>query len=253
MSHVIVLGSGTSSGVPVLGKRYPSSFTSNPKNWRTRPSVIFSGPSGNVLVDCTPDMRSQLLREGIFELAGVVVTHTHADHIMGMDDLRAFCIQRGGAIPVYTLPEHMPDIRRVFSYAFREFPEGIEVPRFDLHDAPPVLEMAGLSLRLGTVLHGQIPVISIRAGDFAYVTDVKTIPKESEWLMEGLETLILGAVRLRPHANHMNLDEALATIERFRPKQTYLTHLSDDFDHERTNEELPPGVELAYDGLKIEL
>lgn len=250
MAELVVLGSGTSTGVPVLGVAYPQSFLANSKNHRLRPSVLFIGPGGKVLVDCTPDMRTQLLRENVQDLEAVIVTHTHADHIMGMDDLRAYCLKAKRSMPVYSLAIHQKSIHNVFGYAFQSFPEGIEVPRFDLRDLPLELELAGLNFKFGTVWHGEMPVTGIRVGNLAYVTDVKLVPEESEWLLVGLETLILDCVRLKPHQNHLNLEEAMALIERFKPKQTYLTHLSHDFEEGAT--ELPEGVALAWDGLRIE-
>jgi phosphoribosyl 1,2-cyclic phosphate phosphodiesterase len=134
LTEVVLLGSGTSTGVPVLGFDYPASFLANPKNHRTRPSILIRGPHGNILVDATPDMRMQLLREDVRMIDATLITHTHADHIMGMDDLRSFCLRTKRDMPVYTLPRYADDIRRVFAYAFGEFPEGIEVPRFALNE-----------------------------------------------------------------------------------------------------------------------
>src|SRR6185436_8613980 len=186
MAEAVVLGSGTSNGVPMLGIAYPPEFLQNPKNHRTRCALLLKGPLGNVLVDCAPEMRLQLLSAHVFDLDAVIITHTHDDHIMGMDDLRSFCIVQKRAMPVHTLPEHMPDIRRIYAYAFEEFPEGIEVPRFDLREMPPVLEMAGLKIDSMVVEHGSMPVIALRVGDFAYVTDVGAIPPEAEAKLQDL-------------------------------------------------------------------
>lgn len=251
MSHLVILGSGTSTGVPVLGMSYPERFLTNPRNHRLRPSALFQGPEGNVLVDCTPDMRTQLLREGIQSLEAVIITHTHADHIMGMDDLRAYCLKTKKPMPVYSLPVHHEGIRRVFGYAFQEFPEGIEVPRFDLQVLPETLTVGGLDFSFATVMHGEVPVTAIRTGKVAYVTDVKLIPEPSEWLLESLDTLVIDCVRIKTHRNHLNLEEALAAVNRFKPKRTFFTHLSHDFEDGFTD--LPSGVDLAYDGLRISL
>ncbi len=139
IAEAIVLGSGTSNGVPTLGIDYPPEFLANPKNHRMRPSLLLKGPNGNVLIDCAPEMRLQLVRQDIKQVDAVIITHTHADHIMGMDDLRSFCLSSGRDMPVYTLPRYQEDIRRVFNYAFQDFPPGIHVPRFDLRDAPETL------------------------------------------------------------------------------------------------------------------
>lgn len=254
-AEVIVLGSGTSNGVPTLGVDYSSEFLANPKNHRTRPSILVRGPDGNLLVDCAPEMRLQLLREGIKMVDAVIITHTHADHIMGMDDLRSFCLRSKQAMPVYTLPRYQEDIRRVFDYAFLPFPDGVEVPRYNLRDLGPELphqvNLCGLDVTVLQVWHGPWPVLALRIGDFAYVTDVKTIPPETEPYLYGLKTLILDAVRRRPHPNHMHFDEAVEWAEKLGAEQTWFTHLSHDYNHDAVNATLPPRIQLAYDGLKI--
>jgi phosphoribosyl 1,2-cyclic phosphate phosphodiesterase len=249
----IILGSGTSNGVPTLGIDYPAEFLANPKNHRTRPSLLLEGPSGSLLVDCAPEMRLQLLREGIGMVDAVLVTHTHADHIMGMDDLRSFCLKAKRDMPVYARPEAQADIRRVFDYAFRSFPDGIEVPRFDLRDVPDPLSVGGMEVETMTVLHGAMTVVALRLGDFAYVTDVSEIPEKSWRRLAGLKTLILDAVRIAPHPNHFHLARAIEVAQALGAEQTYFTHLSHDFDHDVTNATLPPGIALAYDGLRIDV
>jgi phosphoribosyl 1,2-cyclic phosphate phosphodiesterase len=253
MAEAIVLGSGTSNGVPMLGVAYPPEFLQNPKNHRTRCSLLLRGPGGDVLVDCAPEMRIQLLRERVYALEAVVITHTHADHIMGMDDLRSYCIVQKREMPVYTLDEHMADIRRVFPYAFEAFPDGIEVPRFDLRKMPEVLEICGLRIESMVVEHGAMPVIALRVNDFAYVTDVSGIPPEAEAKLQGLDVLVLDAVRYKPHPNHLHYEAALEWSARLAAKKTYFTHLSHDYDHDRVNSELPQGIELAYDGLRVQI
>ena len=251
IAEAIVLGSGTSNGVPTLGIDYPPEFLANPKNHRMRPSLLLKGPNGNVLIDCAPEMRLQLVRQDIKQVDAEIITHTHADHIMGMDDLRSFCLSSGRDMPVYTLPRYQEDIRRVFNYAFQDFPPGIHVPRFDLRDAPETLQVAGLELRLRIVEHGPWPVLAVLVGRFAYVTDVKTISPAVMEELRGLDTLILDAVRYKPHPNHLHFDAAVEMALDLGARQTYFTHLSHDYDHDVVNASLPPGIELAYDGLKI--
>ena len=252
-SSAIILGSGTSNGVPTLGKDYPDSFLANSKNHRTRPSCLIQGPTGNILVDCAPEMRLQLLREGIKDIEAVIITHTHADHIMGMDDVRAFCLKYQTSIPVYTSPQYQEDIRRVFSYAFRDYPPGIWVPRLDLIDIPDQITLGGVTFQTFWVEHGPIPCLAFRIGDFAYVTDVSHIP-ESVWpLLEGLKTLVLDAVRLAPHPNHFHFEKSLQVAQELAAETTFFTHLSDDYDHSLTESSLPPNIRLAFDGLKIEI
>lgn len=253
MIQAVLLGSGTSNGVPMLGVHYLPEFLENPKNHRTRSSLLLKGPGGNVLIDCAPEMRIQLLREHIYELEATIITHTHADHIMGMDDLRSFCITQRRPMPVYTLPRYQEDIRRIFPYAFQEFPAGIEVPRFDLHEMPECLDIAGIRIESMIVDHGPIPVIGLRIGDFGYLTDVSHIPPEAEAKIQNLETLILDAVRYAPHPNHFHYEAAIHAAKRLGAKKTYFTHLSHDYDHDKVNAELPTGIELAFDGLVVQV
>ncbi len=237
----------------MLGMEYPPEYLANPKNHRTRSSVMLCGPTGNLLVDCTPEMRLQVTREGITEIEAVLITHSHADHVMGMDDLRSICVRTRQPMPVYALPQYQEDIKRIYSYAFPEFPPGVEVPKFDLRDVPPVLEVGGLRVETFLVKHGSIPVVAFRVGKFAYITDVSEIPVEEEARLKDLDVLVLDAVRYKPHVNHFHYAKALEVIERLAPRTAFLTHLGHDYDHDKTNAELPEGVELAYDGLRINL
>ena len=245
------MGSGTSNGVPSLGATYPPEFLANPKNHRTRSSVMIQGPDGNVLVDCPPELRLQVTKLGITKIDAVIITHAHADHIMGMDDLRSICMQTKQPVVVYSLPQHLEDIRRIFAYAFLDFPPGIVVPRFDMRLMPDCLEIAGLEIKSFIVDHGKTKVIGLRINDLAYITDVSSIPPEAEAMLTGLEFLILDAVRYAPHPNHFNMEGAIAAAHRIGAKKTYFTHLSDDYDHDKVNATLPTGMELAYDGLKL--
>jgi phosphoribosyl 1,2-cyclic phosphate phosphodiesterase len=249
--QVIVLGSGTSNGVPMLGMTYPDGYLDNPKNHRTRPSIIVCGPTGNLLVDCTPELRLQATKEKITDIEAVLITHTHADHVMGMDDLRSITLRTKRDMPIYTLPRYQDDIRRIFPYAFADFPPDIEVPRFDMRDVPQVLDVGGLQFDIFQVWHGKIPVLALRVNDFAYVTDVSDIPPEARRKLNGLDTLILDAVRLKPHPNHFHLEKAIEVAFEIGARKTYFTHLSHDYDHDKTNSELPPGIELAHDRLRI--
>lgn len=253
MAEAIVLGSGTSNGVPMLGVEYPPEYLANPKNHRTRSSLLVRGPTGNLLVDCTPEMRLQMTRERIYDVEAVVITHTHADHVMGMDDLRSICMKTRQAVPVYTLPEYQQDIKRIYPYAFREFPEGVFVPRFDLRDVPRDFEVGGLRFRSFLVDHGPTKVIGLRVGNLAYVTDVSFIPEAAMAELGGLDVLLVDAVRIQPHPNHFHFERALEVAAEIGARKTYFTHLSHDYDHDITNATLPTGVELAWDGLRIPL
>ncbi len=251
MAEAVLLGTGTSTGVPTLGKRYSPDYLADPRNHRTRSSICFLGPEGNVLVDCTPEMRLQLLREGIDSLEAVLITHTHADHVMGMDDLRGFCLQMGRAMPVYASPASQADIRRIFQYAFQDFPKGILVPRLDLIDAPSRLSLAGMEIEIDWVKHGPLDVMGLRVGGLGYLTDVSEIPPEVMPRFMGLKHLILDAVRYQPHPNHLHFEAALAVAQELGAETTWLTHLSDDYDHGPVDAALPPGIRLAYDGLRL--
>jgi phosphoribosyl 1,2-cyclic phosphate phosphodiesterase len=209
------------------------------------------GPEGNVLVDCPPEIRLQLLREGIGDLDAVLVTHTHADHVMGMDDLRSFCLRYQREIPVYTSREYQDDVRRLFPYAFQEFPKGIWVPRFGLRDVEPVMRLGGMDIETFWVEHGPVPVLGVRAGGFAYLTDVGHIPSDAWSKLQGLDVLVLDAVRYRPHPNHFHFEKAVEVARGLRARTTYFTHLCDDYDHGKVEAALPPGIRLAYDGLRV--
>jgi phosphoribosyl 1,2-cyclic phosphate phosphodiesterase len=237
----------------MLGYEYPPGYLDHPKNHRTRASLVLAGPTGNLLVDCAPELRVQASRERIYDFDAVLITHAHADHIMGMDDLRSLCMKYQRAMRVYTLPRYQEDIRRIYAYAFQEFPAGVFVPRFDLADVERDLSVGGMQIRTFLVEHGSVPVIGLRVNDFAYITDVSRIPDEAREELHGLDTLVIDAVRRKPHPNHFHLDQALEVAKEIGARRTLLTHLSHDYDHEVTNAELPPGVELAYDGLRIPL
>lgn len=252
MAEAIVLGSGTSNGVPLLAVDHSAMFMANPKNHRTRPSLLIKAPEGNLLVDCPPELRLQLLRERIGMVHAVIITHTHADHIMGMDDLRAFCLASRKHMPMYTTPAYQDDVRTRFSYAFSDTPTG-EVPRFELKDVQPVMQLLGLEVRTFTVMHGPTPVVGVRVNNFAYLTDVNHIPPEAEEQLQGLDVLVLDGLRNRPHPNHFNREQALEAAAKLGARMTYLTHLTHDYDHHRAEALLPEGVRLAYDGLRFDV
>lgn len=253
MPEAIILGSGTSNGVPTLGRQYSRAFLDNPKNHRTRSSLLLMGETGNLLVDCAPEMRLQVTGLGITDIEAVVITHAHADHVMGMDDLRSICMKTRRPIPVYTLERHARDIMRIFDYAFREYPPEIMVPRFDLREIPPVLEIGSMTIKSFLVDHGETPVIGLRVNGLAYITDVSFIPPAAEAMLHDLDYLILDAVRYKHHPNHFNMDQAIAAAAKIGARQTYFTHLSDDYDHDVVNEKLPERMQLAFDGLRLKI
>jgi phosphoribosyl 1,2-cyclic phosphate phosphodiesterase len=253
VAEVVVLGSGTSNGVPMLGVEYPPEYLANPKNWRTRSSIIVLGPSGNLLVDCAPELRLQMAREELWNVDNVVITHTHADHIMGMDDLRSICMKTRKPMPIYADESSQEGIRRIFPYAFIDPPpSGIEVPRFDLIKPGRSETLCGMEVQFLRVMHGpKTEVLALRINDFAYITDVNYIPPDEWDRLQGLDTLILDAVRYKPHPNHYHYDAAIEVAQQLGARMTYFTHLSSDYDHDKTNIELPANIQLSFDGLRI--
>lgn len=255
--QLIFLGTGTSHGVPTIGCGCDTCESRVPKNQRTRCAVVLGLPEGNLLVDTPPELRIQLLREQIGLIHAVAYTHAHADHLFGLDDLRIFPNYLGHELPIYCEPIVEQTIRQSFAYAFdpvnQSYPAG-GVPQlvFRTIDGRP-FEALGARIMPLRLVHGRYDVLGFRIGDVAYCTDTKVIPAQSMALLEGLEVLILDCLRPEPHATHMNVEEALTTVERLRPRRTLLTHISHRLEHERTNSMLPPGVELAYDGLSVPL
>lgn len=255
--RLVFLGTGTSVGVPVIGCGCAVCRSSDPRNQRTRCGLAIGLPAGNLLIDTPPDLRMQLLREAIGVVHAVVYTHEHADHVFGLDDLRLMQFYIDGPLPLYCNAKTADRIRRSFDYAFQSV-EGLHAGAIPLVEVQSIGEgpfnVLGASIVPIPLEHGpHFDVLGFRLGDVAYCTDVKGIPPQSKQLLQGLDTLILGCLRHKPHATHFSLDEALAAIEELRPQRTLLTHCSHDFDYEQTTAQLPPGVHLAYDGLEIPL
>lgn len=255
--ELIVLGSGTSTGVPSIGCGCDVCQSGHPKNWRTRSSIILGLPEGNLLVDTTPDMRMQLLREKIGIVHAVLYTHEHADHIFGLDDLRLFPFYLDHAVPLFCQTTVEERIRKSFDYAFANVQQTHKgaVPRLEFetitHEPFSVLNTPIIPIPLK---HGpRFDVLGFRIGNVAYCTDTNKIPDSSWPLLEGVETLIIGALRHKSHPTHFNIEQAVEVVQQLKPKQAYFTHLNHDLDHDTTNAELPGGIELAYDGLRIPL
>lgn len=253
--EIVIMGTGTSVGVPMSGCDCAVCTSENPRNHRTRTGVLVRAPKGDFVIDTPPELRLQLLRENVKLIQAAVFTHSHADHIMGLDDLRIFGYYLGAAIPLYCDEFTEGQIRLTFHYVFAEPSANahhFSVPklRFERISQSP-FELLGQRIVPIPLLHGDLPLFGFRIADVAFCTDVSKIPEESWPLLEGLDVLVLDALRDRPHPTHFNVEQAVEAIERLKPNRTYLTHISHSLDHDETNARLPEGVELAYDGLKI--
>jgi phosphoribosyl 1,2-cyclic phosphate phosphodiesterase len=228
--------------------------SADPRDRRLRPSIyvaVEDGPS--ILVDTSPDFRQQVLIYGVTRVDAVLFTHGHADHILGLDDIRRFNFMQGGAIPCYAAPEVWDGIRKTFHYVFDGMPrEGGGIPLLDTRDIEGPLDVGGVHVIPVPLWHGRQPILGFRFGSFAYLTDCNAIPDESWPLVAGVDTLVIDALREKRHATHFSIDEALEAIARIGPARAYLTHMSHDLGHAATNARLPAGVELAYDGLVLD-
>ncbi len=253
--EVVMLGTGTSHGVPMVGCRCPVCLSENPKNNRTRSSILVRAPQGNFVVDTTPELRIQLLRESVDLVHAALFTHAHADHIYGLDDLRQFGHLLDREIPLYCEENVEQQIRQSFAYAFAELPSNRKrgaIPRFEFKRVTSTpFHLLGLTIQPVRLLHGQLPVFGYRFANIAYCTDVSEIPEESFPLLENLDILILDALRYREHPTHFNITQAIEAVERIRPQRAYFTHLTHEIDHDRANRALPENISFAWDGLKI--
>jgi phosphoribosyl 1,2-cyclic phosphate phosphodiesterase len=251
--RVTMLGSGTSTGVPVIACTCAVCHSTDPRNKRSRPGLKLEIGEAVVLVDTPTDLREQALRFGLPRLDAVLYTHQHADHIFGLDDIRIFNFRQGAAIPCYGSEATLAALRRTFAYVFEAGQEGGGKPQIELIPIREPFELLGLTIVPVPVWHGSMEVFGFRIGRFAYVTDCSLIPETSFRMLAGVEILILDALRYRPHPTHFSLEEAIAAASRIGAARTIFTHLSHDVDHGAPAFPLPAGMELGYDGLVFDV
>ena len=246
---VTFLGTGTSVGVPRIGCNCSVCTSIEKKNKRYRSSIHLAHRDYSILVDTGPDLRSQALTFGISRVDAVLFTHEHVDHLYGLDDVRCYCFDRNNTpLPCYGDSRTLTRIEKVFDYAFANNAPS-STPNLELIEINGPFKVCELEITPIEVLHGELPVLAFRIGNFAYVTDTNNIGGSNLKKLEGLETLIIGALRHKPHPTHFNLEQALEIIDYLEPKKSYLTHIAHDIDHYPTNASLPDGVELAFNGL----
>lgn len=240
-------------GVPTLACPCDVCRSADPHDQRTRPSMLLSYNGHNVVIDTTPDFRFQALRSGIDHLDAILYTHAHADHILGLDDIRPFNQKQHSAIPVYASEETIGILRRTFAYVFEPRTTESSVPQIELHAISGTFELFNACIMPVPVQHGPLTVLGFRIGAFAYLTDFSSIPDASKTMLRGLDHLILDALRYTPHPMHSTVDQSLAIVHELAPRQAWFTHICHDLGHEATNARLPQNVRLSYDGLSIEV
>jgi len=249
---VTFLGTGTSRGIPVIGCRCTVCRSGNPRNQRLRSSVLLQSQATSVVIDTSVDFRTQMLRHDIPSIDAVIFTHSHADHILGLDDVYPFSARSGKPMPVYASAETLEQIRITFRYLFAENPYP-GIAEIETREIDGAFSIGDLTFEPIRIFHGSLPILGFRVGDFAYVTDVNRIPDDSLEKLAGLDCLVIDGLRHRPHPAHYSLTEATAVSRQLKPRRTYLIHMSHDVEHQEASRFLPDGVALAYDGLVLEI
>ncbi len=250
---VTILGSGTSTGVPMIGCQCDVCLSQNPKNKRLRTSALVQTETASLLLDCSTDFREQALRHKIERIDALLLTHTHSDHISGLDDLRVYNFLQGEAIKIFSASHILEDVRKRFDYCFNPKQIGGGVPELELIPVDGCFEFMGIKITPLPVKHGDLPILGYRFNDFSYVTDASFIPEETIQKMMGTRVLVLNALRYMPHSTHYSLAEALEISQRIGPEKVWFTHIAHQMEHWATTRTLPPHARLAYDGLVIEI
>jgi phosphoribosyl 1,2-cyclic phosphate phosphodiesterase len=252
--RITFLGTGTSHGVPMIGCECATCRSTDPHDNRLRPSIFLETSNARVLVDAGPDLREQALRHRIARVDAIVFTHGHADHILGMDDVRRFNALMDGSMPCYGDDATLEDIRRMFSYVFDPAtPKGGGLPQLDLRVIDGPFSVGDIHLQPVPIWHGRRRILGFRVGAFAYLTDCSRIDEAAWPLLERLDVLVLDALREKPHPTHFSLSDAIATAARIGAARTFFTHMAHDLPHEATNARLPDGMRLAHDGLVLSM
>lgn len=252
--RLTLLGTATSQGVPVIGCDCATCRSTDPRDKRLRNSAAFSRGNQRVVIDTGPDFRQQMLRISPRFLAGILFSHEHNDHVAGLDDLRPYCFAQRMDIPLYALPRVAKTLRQRFAYAFAKNPYP-GVPRLGLREieAGQEVKLGGMRFTAIPVNHGKLPILGYRCEDIAYLTDVKTLPAAAKEALRGVRLLAISCLQHQDHHSHLTLAEALELIEELAPERAVLTHLSHRFPpHAQLQLELPPGVEVGYDGMVLE-
>jgi phosphoribosyl 1,2-cyclic phosphate phosphodiesterase len=253
--RLTILGTGTSMGVPVIGCRCAVCSSPDPHNKRLRTSALLEIDGLSLLIDAGPDLRQQALAAGLARIDAVLLTHAHADHVAGLDDLRPLNFAQRSAIPLYGTARTLAFIRERFGYAFTNSSEGSTRPALELVeiDGQTAFQICGVTVTPFDVLHGTWTITGFRIGGLGYVTDASTIPAASLAHLRDLDVLVLNALRTTPHPTHLSLNEALTLINELRPRRALLVHMTHDMEHETINAALPEHVRLAYDGQVVEV
>ena len=253
--RITFLGTGTSSGVPVIACECATCRSDDPRDKRWRPSLALALEDGtSVLIDASPDLRAQALRFRLKRVDAILLTHAHADHVLGLDDVRIYNFRQGGAIPCYGAARTLARVRRMFDYVFDPAtPRGGGLPQLALREVAGPFSLGGGTVIPVPLMHGTLPVLGFRIGAFAYLTDCNAIPDASWPLLEGLEVLVLDALRHKAHRTHFTVEQAVEAARRIGARRTLFTHMTHDLPHAATCEALPEGMSLAYDGLEIEM